>query len=303
MRPILATVATLGISILGQMVGAEGAVDTHFSDGQPTVVVAHRSAEMGGYPENTLAWLKYAIERGVDAVHVNPQKTRDGHYVLMHDPTLNRMTNVEAVFPDGPTGGPTRSQQGGRDYVGYYTLEDIKRLRVIENDRVTDLEVPTLQEAMEFVDGRIIVVLGLKSYDTPTLSTALQGGDLQNVVLFDLYTSGTDQSTLRELAEATGLDVHVVLYRSNDYLADLQGAVDELGTSLKGVHVSSGGLTPEFIAKLDELGVRLFISGWATKEDYELVENNNPEPWKNAFEVGTGVLTDRPDAVLELLGR
>lgn len=300
---ILTISALMTIFIFEHAARAENSVKTRLAEGQPTVVVAHRSASMGGFPENTLAWLQYAIERGVDAVHINPQKTRDGRYVLMHDQTLNRMTDVEEVFPDGPIGGPTRTQQGGRDYLGYYTLNEIARLHISNAEKGSDFRVPTLEDALEFVDGRAIILLGLKSYDTPTLAAELRNHSVQNVILFDLYVSGTDQSKLLDLAETTGLGVHVALYRSKDYLADLLGAYEELGASLQGVHVRSERLTPEFHSRLDDLGIRLFISGWAGREDYALSQHGDPEPWKAAFAVGAGVLTDLPDAVLKLLGR
>jgi glycerophosphoryl diester phosphodiesterase len=258
---------------------------------------------MGGFPENTLGWLQYAITRGVDAVHINPQKTADGHYVLMHDNTLNRMTNVEEVFPEGPAGGPTRAQQGGRDYLGYYTLAEIKRLHVVGGEVLPDQEVPTLEEALDFVGGRAIILLGLKSYDTPTLAMALQGRDTGNVLLFELFVSGTDQSGLRQLAETTGLGVDVALYHSRDYLADLNAIHDQLGHSLRGVHVRSSGLTPQFLSRMKELGIHLFISGWDGAEDLALTEEGDPGPWNAAFATAAGVLTDQPDAVLELLGR
>ena len=300
---ILAIFAQISISFLGHAAQAEVSVAARLAEGQPTVVVAHRSALLGGFPENTLAWLQYAIERGVDAVHINPQRTRDGRYVLMHDQTLNRMTDVEAVFPDGPIGGPTRIQQGGRDYLGYYTLDEINRLHIPADHASGGFRIPTLGEALDVVNGRAIVLLGLKSYDTPTLAAALQNRDLRNVLLFDLYVTGTDQSKLRELAQTTGLGVHVALYQSRDYLDDLNGAYEELGSSLEGVHVRSRRLTPDFLSRLDDLSVRLFISGWDGAEDYALVENGDPDPWKAAFAVGAGVLTDQPEAVLELLGR
>lgn len=298
--PFAALALVVGLAHAAQ---AQVSVEARLAEGAPTVVVAHRSATMGGLPENTLAWLQYAIARGVDAVHINPQKTRDGHYVLMHDQTLNRMTDVEAVFPDGPTGGPTRVQQGGRDYVGYYTLDEIQRLQISGGAAGTNFRVPTLGEALDFVDSRVIVFLGLKSYDTQTLAPVLGNRETRNVLLFDLYASGTDQSKLVELAKTTGLGVDVALYQSKDYLADLNGAYEQLGPSLHGVHVRSRGLTPEFLSKLNDLGVRLFISGWEGGEDYALVNKGDPDPWKAALRVGSGVITDQPDAVLELLGR
>ena len=110
-------VAVFVASLLSFAAFAQVSVDERLSGDQPHAVIAHRSAEMGGAPENSLAWIRKAIERGVDMVHVNPQLTADDRYVLMHDSTLNRTTDVADVFPSGPPGGPTREQRSGKDYV------------------------------------------------------------------------------------------------------------------------------------------------------------------------------------------
>lgn len=99
--------AALGLATGAFAEGRDSVTARLGADGAP-LVIAHRSAEMGGTPENSLAWIGHAIERGVDMVHLNPQRTADGRYVLMHDPTLSRTTDVEQVFPEGPPGGPSR---------------------------------------------------------------------------------------------------------------------------------------------------------------------------------------------------
>lgn len=289
--------------VCGTGAQAQVSVDQRFAKDQPTLVLAHRSAEMAGLPENTIAWINHAIALGVDAVHINPQRTADGHYVLMHDNTLNRTTDVEEVFPEGPSAGPTRLQQGGRDYVGYYSLDEIRRLHVVGGPEDQIHTVPTLQEALDAAGGRALVFLGLKSYEVPTLAQALEQQDKQNLVLFDLFYSGTDQSKLRALAEATGIPVDVALYHSRDYLRDLNDISAQLGPHLAGIHVNMKGLTAEFSDRMNELDLRLFISGWDSGEDYALTERQDPGPWQKAIATGFGVLTDQPAAVLKLLGR
>jgi glycerophosphoryl diester phosphodiesterase len=115
---------------LTEMLLAQVNVEARLAEGQPPIVLAHRTAVFGDHPENTLAWLEAGIERGVDMLHINPQRTADGQYILMHDQTLNRTTDVERVYPEGAPGGPTRQQRAGLDYVGDYTLEEIRRLQV-----------------------------------------------------------------------------------------------------------------------------------------------------------------------------
>lgn len=269
--------------------------------GGPPVVIAHRSAEMGGAPENSLAWIEHAIGRGVDMVHVNPQLTADGRYVLMHDPTLNRTTDVETVFPEGPPNGPTRAERGGRDYVGDYTLAEISALHLTDSAGAAH-PVPTLEAALDLARGRILVQLGLKSYEVESLAAVLNARDKGNLLLFELYVSGTDQSKLRALSEATGIPVAVTLYQSRDFLKDLDGIAAQLGPRLAMVNVGAAKVTPAFLARLEELDVRLAISGWSGAEDMALA-GGDPGPWLKALDLSPIALTDRPEALLEALGR
>ncbi|MEE3700316.1 glycerophosphodiester phosphodiesterase family protein [Mannheimia haemolytica] len=66
------------------------------------ITVAHRAqagVESRIFPENSLAAINLAINRGVGIIEIDPRLTADGHYVLLHDETLDRTTNVEEIFP------------------------------------------------------------------------------------------------------------------------------------------------------------------------------------------------------------
>ena len=221
----------------------------------------------------------------------------------MHDHSLNRITNVKDVFPNGPPNGPSRSQRGGKDYVRDYTLAEIRQLRLVGGDGATDYAVPTLQEALELVNGRVVVVLGLKGYEVESLADALVGVEKRNILLWQLYFSGTDQSKLRAALEATGLDAAVVLYRSRNHLGDLEKIAAQLGPKLKLVSVSTPKLAPDFLNRLEELGARLMVSGFAGREDSALVTKGDGTPWQEALHVGFAASTDHPALLLELLGR
>ena len=51
-------------------------------------------------PEHTLRAYRLALEQGADFVEQDLAITRDGVLVCLHDPTLERTTDVEQVFPD-----------------------------------------------------------------------------------------------------------------------------------------------------------------------------------------------------------
>ncbi|SMX24516.1 glycerophosphodiester phosphodiesterase family protein [Boseongicola aestuarii] len=282
---------------------AQNTVDARFARDQPPIVMAHRSATIEGYPENTLEWIEGAIKSGIDMVHINPQLTADGKYVLMHDSTLNRMTDVEDVFPKGPPGGPTRAQRGGKDYVRDYTLEEIRDLRVVGFPGFGAYGVPTLSEALDLVDGRALIALGLKAYEIESLSGTLQRQDTQNLLLYELHYSGSEQSKLRILAETAEIAVGLALVQSGDYLKELEDVSRQLDPYLRMVSIKSSRLSPEFIAQAGNLGLRVAVSGWASREDFALIERDDPQPWLAVLEADLSVVTDAPEAVLRLMGR
>jgi glycerophosphoryl diester phosphodiesterase len=61
--------------------------------------IAHRGARSLA-PENTLAAARLGLEIGADLWELDVAETADGELVVLHDDTLERTSNVEAVFPD-----------------------------------------------------------------------------------------------------------------------------------------------------------------------------------------------------------
>ena len=88
---------------------------------------------MRDWPGNTLEAIEAAISLGADAVEVDVQETRDGGFVLAHDPII-----------------------GGR-VIREMTLGEVMGLDVGEGCRV-----PTLEEALDLCRGRVGVVLEFK---------------------------------------------------------------------------------------------------------------------------------------------
>src|SRR5262245_33255893 len=56
------------------------------------VVIAHRGNHARAH-ENTLTALQHAIDAGADYAEIDVRRTVDGHYVLMHDRDVERMTD------------------------------------------------------------------------------------------------------------------------------------------------------------------------------------------------------------------
>jgi glycerophosphoryl diester phosphodiesterase len=290
-------------TVLPGLAVAQVTVGGRLADGAPSAIIAHRSADMGGLPENSLAWIAHAIARGIDGVHVNAQVTADGAYVLLHDGTLNRTTDVERVFPDGPPGGPDRAARGGKDYVRDYRLDEIRRLTLTDGTDGGTHPVPTLAEALDLAAGRVLVLLGLKSYEPDTLAPVLAAHGTGNLFVHDLFYSATDPATLFRLPADAAPQVSVSLSDTRDPVADLDRLSGAVGPSLRMVCVGSRALSPGFLERARDLGVKVCVGGWNGREDSALLYRNDPGPWRDVLAEGFAVITDLPEAVMELAGR
>lgn len=118
-------------------------------------VVAHRGASAYA-PEHTIASYRLALEQRADFVEQDLAVTKDGVLICLHDPTLERTTNVEELFPDRSS---TVTWEG-KTWKGWlandFTLEEIKRLDAGSwfDPKFATEKVPTFQEAIDLVKGK-----------------------------------------------------------------------------------------------------------------------------------------------------
>jgi glycerophosphoryl diester phosphodiesterase len=105
------------------------------------VVISHRG-DWRYAPENSLMAIQRCIDLGVDVIELDFRLTKDGHLVAMHDYTVDRTTN-------------------GKGKVSELTLEEIKsfRLKNAAGVRHSRQQIPTLEEVMLLVKGKIMVNL------------------------------------------------------------------------------------------------------------------------------------------------
>jgi len=116
----------------------------HDANSEYVMVAAHRAAH-NGYPENSIPAIKHAIELGVDIVELDVKTTKDNVPVLMHDSKIDRTTNGTGKVED-------------------YTLSELKEFRMKTNDgTLTDETIPTFEEALNTVYGKIMVDIDIKT--------------------------------------------------------------------------------------------------------------------------------------------
>lgn len=84
------------------------------------LVLGHRGYR-ARYPENTLLAFSKALEHGADGIECDLQKSADGRYVVIHDPTVERTS-------------------GGTGEVARMRFDELRRLDFGGGERILDLE-------------------------------------------------------------------------------------------------------------------------------------------------------------------
>ncbi|EHQ25921.1 glycerophosphodiester phosphodiesterase family protein [Mucilaginibacter paludis] len=173
------------------------------------MVTAHRG-DWRNAPENSLAAFKNAIKMGVDIIELDLAQTKDGVIVIMHDQTIDRTTN-------------------GKGKPGDFTLSEIKSFRLKNGlGRVTDHTIPTLQEVMLLVKGKVLINLD-KSYpyyneayailkNTGTLKQAIFKTDERYAEVKKRYPSILDSITFMAVIDLDKPDARQILTNYQQYM-------------------------------------------------------------------------------------
>lgn len=97
-----------------------------------TKIYAHRGAS-GYAPENTLEAFKLAIKQGAEGIELDVQLTKDGEVVVIHDETIDRVSNKTGFVKD-------------------YTLVELREFSFDNNiEGYKNTKIPTLKEVLELL--------------------------------------------------------------------------------------------------------------------------------------------------------
>lgn len=108
-------------------------------------IFAHRGASAYA-PENTLEAFQLAMNQGADGIELDVQLTKDGELVVIHDETIDRVSDEKGAVRD-------------------YTLEELKKISVSNHfEQYPDVKIPTLREVLELVKpGTMEINIELKT--------------------------------------------------------------------------------------------------------------------------------------------
>jgi len=230
------------------------------------IVVCHRGNHVDA-PENTMDAFREAIRVGADFFETDLRTTKDGTIALMHDGTVDRMT-------DGH--GPVRS----------LTMAELKGLK-IKRARNADETVPTFEEALEAARGHINIYMDIKDVTPEQVLPLLHKHHMERNVIAYVY-SGRQVDDWH--AKAPNIPV----------IADVELKSVEQAESEWKAHpfaISDGNAMrykPEYVELLHRLNVLI----WPDIQN----PGEAPSQWQPFIDMGVdGFQTDHPEALIKYL--
>ena len=222
------------------------------------ILTGHRgAAELE--PENTRLSIQKAIDLGVDQVEIDVHLTRDQHLVVIHDATVDRTTNGQGAVAD-------------------FTLEEVKRLDAGKGERI-----PTLQEVIDLVRGKVVLQIELKGPDTaePVVRTVEQN-NIENEVLLTSFVH-------ERLREARQLNPSLALGAlwSNPPADACEQAID---MGAEAIHIQYQNIDAQLVQKAHAHG--LMIRAW---------NPDTVEEIQRVIDLGVDAVgSNRPDLLIAL---
>lgn len=231
-------------------------------------LVAHRGASAYA-PENTVPAFVLAAEQGATFVEFDLQLTKDRRIVCLHDNSLERTTDVEAVFPDRFRSADASAPR--RWMLEDFTLAEIKRLDAGAwfDARFRGTRIPTFGETIDALRGRSGLFIELKTperYDgierlivaeLDARGLGHPGADPRTPVLLQSFTAASLQTLAGTLR--TKLPVHFLFsaqqaapWVTDDGLAKIKSFAS--GISPEKTVLQSH---PELMARARALGMRV----------------------------------------------
>ena len=244
------------------------AADLPTAYGNKLVVIAHRG-EHQSHHENTVEAVLGAIEAGADYVELDIRRTADGHHVLMHDSSVERMTDGHGKIAD-------------------LTWEQLRSLHV-QDRRLTNVppsHIPEFAEVLPLCVGKINIYVDFKNGDRVETTRMIRDAKMSRQVV--IYDGSQAMAKWREIAP----EFPIITSPSGKS----EGDVAELGKFLDRYkpEVIDSADTAELVQAAKSHGTLAWPDIQSSKE--------GPEYWRAALARGmAGVQSDHPVELVKWL--
>jgi len=233
-------------------------------------IVAHRGDHVD-VPENTLAAYQKAIEHGIDYVEIDLRTTKDNVLVIMHDATVDRMTD-------------------GKGKVKDLTFAEIQQLKVQDKSKPGSptYAIPTFDEVLKTCKKKVHIYLDFKDASVQQAYDMIRKYKMEREVL--VYINAPQQYIdWQRIAPAMPLMLS---------LPDNVKTVDELKAFIAKTPVALldgdySDYTTDLVAAAKAAG----ITAWP-----DIQSAGESVNWDKALALGfTGLQTDHPAALATYL--
>ncbi|MEJ2290536.1 MAG: glycerophosphodiester phosphodiesterase [Deinococcales bacterium] len=251
-------------------------------------VLAHQGGD-GLWPGDTLYAFQHAAALGADVLELDIHETADGRIVVIHDDTVDRTTNGSGAVAD-----MTLAQLQALD-AGYRWSPDGGTTFPY---RGQGIRIPTLKAVFDAFPGKPIniEIKPDSARVAADLCRLIRANDRQHTVMVVSFHPGairafrSDCPEVATAGDPTEIKIFYVLARA--HLAHLFTP----DTDALQVPEAQGGLrvvTPHFVRAAHDRGMLVHV--WTIDETADM---------RRLIDMGVdGIITDRPDRLLALLGR
>jgi glycerophosphoryl diester phosphodiesterase len=263
----------------------------YYRDTRTPLVIAHQGGD-GIWPGDTMFAFENAVAIGVDVLEMDAHITRDGHIVLMHDEEVDRTTDGTGLIED-------------------LILAELKQLDAAHdwsNDngktfpyRGQGIQVPTLAELFqEFPEMRYVIEIKLtRNPIAEPLCNLIREHGMQERVMIASFHDAAMQNF-----RATCPEVATSASRGEVTRFVLLGKVFLSGFVIPEYESIQPPYDPAESKNIPIMTQRFIREAHAKNIAVEPWTVNDPELMRQYIEWGVdGIMTDRPDLMIEILER
>lgn len=262
-----------------------------FTQQDGVMVIAHQGGEWLR-PSNTLVAFDHAVELGVDVLEMDIHQTKDGAIVLMHDATVDRTTDGSGAIKE-----MTLDEIRVLD-AGYYWTDDDGATYPY---RGQGIQVPTLEELFQrYPDMRMNIEI---KQETPSMvrpfCQLIHDYNMQDKILVATFHKATVEEFREDCPDVITSMVEPEIQLFFGLNAAYLGALFQApGTAFQVPTTSSlpiigevDVVTERFVRVAHSHNIQVHV--WTINETAEM---------ERLIALGVdGIITDRPDLLLEVL--
>ncbi len=242
--------------------------------GREKLIFGHRGAPHEA-PENTLAGFQRAVELALDGVELDARLCKTGRVVVFHDDRVDKLTD-------------------GTGFVSELSFEELRELDAGAHfgGRYRGQKIPTLEEVLELLGGRMLVNVELKS-------RSITNNGLEGKVVEIIRKMGLQSSVILSsfnpfsIRRVIGIDprLKVGLLFSDNQPVHLKRAWAAHIIRIDGVHPRYPLVTGKLVQKAG--AKRWFVVTWTVDEATDAA---------NLFDLGVDVvISNRPVHIRECM--